>query len=81
MTLTLELTPKEETQLQEKARRAGLAPVDLLRQLVVAAEKPYDPTTDPRYSDEWTDEDMRDFTAASMRRMDEELGPEDGYDA
>jgi hypothetical protein len=81
MTLTLELTAEEEHRLEEKAKRAGLAPVDLLRQFIAEDGQHYDPTSDPAYSDEWTDEDMRDFTAAAMRRIDEVLGPEDDYNA
>jgi hypothetical protein len=33
------------------------------------------------YSDEWTEEDMRDLTAYSVRHLDESLGEEGGTDA
>ena len=73
MTITLELTSEEEAQLQAKANQAGLGPVDYLRRIIGS----YDPKLDPNYSDEWTEKDMRDFTAASMQRFTEQVGEED----
>jgi hypothetical protein len=73
MTLTLDLSPEEEARLQQRANAAGLPPADYLRKLI----GDYDPQLDPNYSDDWTDEDMRDFTAASMQRFSEQVGEED----
>jgi hypothetical protein len=80
MTITIELTAEEEARLKAKAERAGLNPAELLRQFISADDKAQtDPRTDPNYRDSWTEEDMRDFTAATMHRLDQELGDEGDY--
>lgn len=79
MTLIIELTPEEESCLKAKARRMGLAPVELLRRFIT--EENDGVGLDPTYSTEWSEQDRHDFTAAALRRADQELGEETGYDA
>jgi len=76
MTIILDLSAEEETRLEEKARRAGLAPADYLRQFIAGQEIEFNPALDPAYNSEWTDEDLRDASLASMRKL-----PEEGNDA
>jgi hypothetical protein len=78
MTIVLDLSAEEETLLTEQARRAGLAPADYLRRYI--AEQGMEFKFDPRYSSEWTDEDLRDASLASLNKLVAELS-EEGADA
>jgi hypothetical protein len=58
---------------------ADLSP-ELVRKVIEYAKlvsKPY--WEQPGYSDEWTDEDVRDYTAASMRYLDQQYPEDEGY--
>ncbi|HET6574036.1 MAG TPA: hypothetical protein VFG68_10570, partial [Fimbriiglobus sp.] len=59
-------------ELAELNAVAAELPPDLVRKVIDYARfltKPY--WEHPGYSDEWTDADMRDFTAESMRYYDQ----------
>jgi hypothetical protein len=51
--------------------------IEYARALQVPANLPY--WERPGYSDEWTEEDMRDFTAASMNHYDQQHPEDEGY--
>ncbi|HEY3330088.1 MAG TPA: hypothetical protein VGK19_08730 [Capsulimonadaceae bacterium] len=73
MTVILDLTVEEEAHLMAKSARAGLAPDAYLRILINAPDN----STDPSYSDEWTDEDLRDATSHAI----DCLGADEGTDS
>ncbi len=77
MTLTIELTPEQEAQLANAARRKGVEPAELVRELVVEhlpsishAQEEQDPTIALLQS--WLDEDATD-DPEEIRRAQEEL--------
>jgi len=84
----MRLTPVGGALLDELSRRRGISKTALIETMLrdtaeargipipsapkATASAAYDPSKDPAFSGEWTDEDMRDFTAAAMRRFDDE---------
>ena len=68
------------TELEELTRVAGELPPALLRHLIEYAKRFQGPYwTWPGYSGEWTEEDMRDFSAAAMKYYDEQYPEDEGY--
>jgi hypothetical protein len=67
-----------ETSLLQAFRRL---PPDAATELTALAERlaALRPNTKIDWSDSWSDEDLEEFTAASLRRLDAE-GPEDPED-
>jgi hypothetical protein len=55
-------------------------PPEVVRKVIEYAKlvsKPY--WEHPGYSDEWTDEDLSDYTAASLRDLDRQSPEDEGY--
>jgi hypothetical protein len=68
-------------ELAELNAVAATLPPALVRHLVGYAKRFQGPYWEwPGYSSEWTEEDMRDFTAASMRHFDEQHPDEEWGD-
>ena len=67
-------------ELTELNRVVADLPPELVRKVIEYAKlvsKPY--WERPGYSDEWTDEDMRDYTAASLEYLDRQYPEDEGY--
>ena len=55
-------------------------PPDMVRQVIQYARGLSQPYWErPGYSDVWTEEDLRDFTAASMKYLDQQYPEDEGY--
>jgi hypothetical protein len=67
--------------LEELNAVAGTLPPTVLRELIRYAKQFQGPYwTWPGYSDEWSDEDIRDFMNQSMQHFEEEHPDEDWSD-
>lgn len=66
MTLILELSPEMEARLTAEAVKQGLTLSQYaLQKLIASSENPTEKTASDKYSEEWSEEDLHDFTAES----------------
>ena len=74
MSITIGLSPIEEARCRSEARRVGMDVEEWVRQVLAGRRAP---PLGENYSEEWTEEDVRDLTRHVLLRAGRSLDDED----